>query len=358
MNSKKYDKSAVWFASDLEQQDNWNFSLDQTSRDHLKQMIKATLDKDRPLFNYKPDEFDLGPAGKTIAVAMNMAHYGRGIALLSGLPRDGVSEQEFELLNWAIGLHSGVARPQGRASQYISSVRDAGTDYRAATGRGYSSNAKLDFHADGCDLATLACYNKAKSGGQSMISSSVTAWQVMCAERPDLAEIVHGETYYFSRQGEETEDEGPFYGQPLVDFEEGRLFAKWNRNRIMSAQNLEGVPKLTELQREASDLFDAILKRPDIMYTMYLKPGDLQILNNHVTLHSRTNFIDHGELEKKRLLCRLWLATPNSVPLPKSWDAYFHSVKPGSVRGGIRGHQYDDKCRIFEHRQAAYLGMH
>ena len=125
MNPTKYNRSAVWLASDLEQHDNWNFSLDQTSREHLKQMIKATLDKDRPLFDYKPDEFDLGPAGKTIAAAMDMAHYGRGIALLSGLPRDGVSEQEFELLNWAIGLHCGVARPQGRASQYISSVRDS-----------------------------------------------------------------------------------------------------------------------------------------------------------------------------------------------------------------------------------------
>ena len=59
-------------------------------------------------------------------------------------------------MNWAIGLHTGVARPQGKASQYISPVRDAGVDYRAASGRGYSSNAKLDFHVDGADLATLA----------------------------------------------------------------------------------------------------------------------------------------------------------------------------------------------------------
>ena len=55
---------------------------------------------------------------------------------MKGLPREALGEAEFELLNWAIGLHAGVARPQGKASQYISAVRDAGTDYRSAGGRG------------------------------------------------------------------------------------------------------------------------------------------------------------------------------------------------------------------------------
>jgi hypothetical protein len=53
--------------------------------------------------------------------------------LLRGLPRDGLTAQEFELLTWAIGLHIGVARPQGKDSQYLSAVRDAGITYR--TGR-------------------------------------------------------------------------------------------------------------------------------------------------------------------------------------------------------------------------------
>ena len=73
----------------------------------------------------------------TISKAFREAHFGRGIALVQGLPRDGISEQEFELMNWAIGLNIGVARPQGIASQYISAVRDVGVDYRTSSGRGY-----------------------------------------------------------------------------------------------------------------------------------------------------------------------------------------------------------------------------
>ena len=105
------------------------------------------------------------------------------------------------------------------------------------------------------------------------------------------------------------------------------------------------------------DKLDEILTRPELMYTMFLEPGDMQFLNNHVMLHSRTDYIDHKEPEKFRLLQRLWLAPPDSIPLPKSWGDFFRSIKPGTVRGGIRGHHYDDACKAFEARQAAELGM-
>jgi len=347
---------AEWRAADLKQDPGWVFSIDEKARAHLARVIKAAYVADRPLFDYTREDFDLGPAWTTIANAIKEAHHGRGLALLRGLPREGMTEKEFELLNWAIGLHTGVARPQGRATQYISPVRDIGTDYRTASGRGYSSNAKLDFHADSADLVTLACYNKAKSGGQSMITSSLTARRHLMAERPDLAELAHLE-FYFSRQNEQAPDEAPFYGQPLFDVADGLVFGKWNRNRVESAQKIEGVPELSDGQREAMDVLDEILRRPELMFTMYLEPGDLQIINNHVMLHSRTDYIDFEEPTQKRLLCRLWLAPPDSVRLPASWGDSFRSVEPGTVRGGIRGHQHNDDCKAFELRQAASMGM-
>jgi len=347
---------AEWRAADLKQDPGWVFSIDKKARAHLARVIKAAYVADRPLFDYTREDFDLGPAWTTIANAIKEAHHGRGLALLRGLPREGMTEKEFELLNWAIGLHTGVARPQGRATQYISPVRDIGTDYRTASGRGYSSNSKLDFHADSADLVTLACYNKAKSGGQSMITSGLTARRHLMAERPDLAELAHLE-FYFSRQNEQAPDEAPFYGQPLFDVADGLVFGKWNRNRVESAQKIEGVPELSDGQREAMDVLDEILRRPELMFTMYLEPGDLQIINNHVMLHSRTDYIDFEEPTQKRLLCRLWLAPPDSVRLPASWGDSFRSVEPGTVRGGIRGHQHNDDCKAFELRQAASMGM-
>ena len=90
---------------------------------------------------------------------------------------------------------------------------------------------------------------------------------------------------------------------------------------------------------------------------MYLQPGDMQLLNNHVTLHSRTEFTDHDDVALRRTLIRLWLAPPDWGQLPPSWGPAYRSVKSGAVRGGIRGQAYDELCREFEVRQAAELDM-
>jgi hypothetical protein len=90
---------------------------------------------------------------------------------------------------------------------------------------------------------------------------------------------------------------------------------------------------------------------------MWLEPGDLQIINSHVTLHSRTDFVDHEDAGKKRLLFRLWVAPPDGDLLPESWRVLYRAVEPGTVRGGIIGQHHDARCKAFEQRQAAVLGM-
>jgi alpha-ketoglutarate-dependent taurine dioxygenase len=45
------------------------------------------------------------------------------------------------------------------------------------------------------------------------------------------------------------------------------------------------------------------------MLTMDLRAGDMQFLNNRVTLHSRTEYIDHPAPERRRDLIRIWMNT-------------------------------------------------
>ncbi|MBM10122.1 MAG: hypothetical protein CMF69_11215 [Magnetovibrio sp.] len=353
--TKPHNQTA-WRPHDLLRDQSWVFSLSENARKQLAYSIKKVFDPDRPLFDYSREDFDLGPGLATVVAAAEQAYFGYGLTLVRGLPRKEMTEQEYRLMIWALGLNLGVPRPQGRASQYISEVRATGMNYRSAGGRGYNSNAGLDFHCDGCDLVALACYNKAKRGGQSLISSSVSAWQALLVEYPELAETARHD-FYFSRNQEEAPDEAPYYAQPLFDFEDGRLFSKWNRNRVRTAQDILGVPKLSVMQKQCGDVLDLILRRPDLMYTMWLQPGDLQFINNHVILHSRTTFDDYDELNRKRLLFRLWIAPPYSVQLPNSWEKFFNSTDPGTVRGGIRGHNHDFVCKDFELRQAESMGM-
>jgi hypothetical protein len=347
---------AAWEVDHLTSNEDWVFTITETEKRRLSGLIKSVHEEGRDLFDYSPDEFDFGSSWKTIAKAVSEALHGKGLALIKGLPREDLSHEEFKLLSWAIGLRVGVARPQGLASQYISPVRDIGTNYRAANGRGYSSNAKLDFHVDVADLTTLTCYNKAKSGGQSMISSGVTAQNYLVKERPDLAEIAY-QYFYFSRQNEEASDEKPFYGLPLFEEENGSLFCNWNRNRVQSAQKIEGVTRLSAAQKEAMDVLDEILRRPELMYTMYLEPGDLQILNNYTMFHSRTEYVDFKNESDIRCLYRLWLAPPDSIKLPESWRSFYRSIDPATVRGGIRGQSYTKECKDFDKKHAKFLNM-
>ncbi len=356
MQTPDANSRSAWTVADLNANPSWIYELDDRARRDLVQAVRKVRDPAKTLFDYARGDFDLGAAFAPIAGAIAEIKDGTGFAILRGLPREGVSQDEFELLTWAIGLHTGVARPQGKASQYLSAVRDAGVVYRTGKGRGYSSNADLDFHTDSADIVLLTCYNVAASGGMSMVSSSVAAHNILAAERPDLAELLH-EPFYFSRQQEEAPDEAPYYPNPIYDTAAGVLCSKWNRNRLRSAQAIEGVPQLTALQHEALNLLDDILRRPETMYTMQLRPGDMQVLNNHVTLHSRTEFVDHDDPALKRCLFRLWLAPPDWPELPESWRPAYRAVEAATVRGGIKGHVYDDARRSYETRQAAELGM-
>jgi len=351
-----FEAPSAWEIEDLKSTDDWCFEIDESDGILLRDSIKSLFEQDRDLFSYSPNEFNFGSSWEHIEKAVAEAHHGKGISIVRGLPREDLSQDEFRLLSWAIGLKAGVARPQGLASQYISAVRDAGTDYRAANGRGYSSNAELDFHVDVADLTILTCYNKAKSGGQSMISSGVTAHNYLTKERPDLAEIAY-QHFYFSRQEEQAPDEKPFYSLPLFEEESGNLFCNWNRNRVQSAQNIEGVPELSKLQKETMDFLDEILTRPELMYTMYLEPGDMQIINNYRMFHSRTGYLDYENDLKKRCLYRLWLSPPDSIKLPESWKDFYRSVEPSMVRGGIIGQSYDETCIDFDKTHSKFLNM-
>ena len=66
------------------------------------------------------------------------------------------------------------------------------------------------------------------------------------------------------------------------------------------------------------------------------KNMNVQILHNHVTVHSRTAYEDWPEPERKRHLLRLWLATPSGRPLPPAYEERYGGLKTGDrPAGGI-----------------------
>jgi hypothetical protein len=64
---------------------------------------------------------------------------------------------------------------------------------------------------------------------------------------------------------------------------------------------------LEALDLEALDLFESAMNRPGLAAMVPMERGDIQIVNNSFLLHSRTEFTDYPEPQRKRHYIRIWL---------------------------------------------------
>ena len=340
-----------WKRADLEQDQSWVHRLSEQEIHDLEAGLRHVLALNKKEFELAAADFPVTAVTEQLLKrTMDATQTGLAICVLRGFPVARWSKADMRTLFWCMGLRVGVPRPQGKQSQYVSDVLNTGGTYRGGTGRGYNTNSKLDFHADGSDVVGLMCLHTAQSGGKSLISSSLSAYEELARRRPDLAKVLT-EPFYFSRQGEHAAEETPYYQASIVGFKDGRFACRHIRNHITGAQlTFENVPRLSALQTEALDMFDALLASEEICYHMDLQQGDFQFLNNHVVLHARTEYEDFPEPERKRHLLRLWLSLPQGQALPDLWSIAYKDVSTRALRGGFRGVGITPEIRAFEER--------
>jgi alpha-ketoglutarate-dependent taurine dioxygenase len=314
----------------------------------------------KPWLAMTAEDFPLPPAALNALKRAFATAQGRwGMCLLKGFPVDRWSEADSKLAYWGMGLHVGVARTQNPASEVMNDVRDEGAVYKAANGRsrGYNTRAGLDFHMDSADIVGLLCRRTAKTGGESMVASTIAVAEELGRRRPDLLEVLK-QPFFHHYQGSQDPLQPPWYACPIIGHEGGFFTMRVNRKNIVAAErDFAELPRVRPEQWEAIDLLEAIMADPRWCYSMQLEQGDLQLVNNYVIVHSRTPFDDFEEPDRKRHLLRLWLAVPDSQPLPADWAEYFIDTRPGAVRGGLRGSKITPEFTAYEQRQAAALGM-
>lgn len=264
-------------------------------------------------------DFPIPRVARKLASALAEIESGRGFVLLRGLPIERYSKADAALIYWGIGAHFGPAFAQNAQGEVLGHVRDLGVDSRSnMKARGYQTRLHLPFHNDSTDLVGLLCLNRSRTGGQSRIVSSAAIHAVFRERRPDLYAVMC-EPFYLDRRGEETAGQKPYYVTPCFNYHQGRLFIRYNRSFIASAQRFPEVPRLSAMQTAALDLMDSLCNDPAFYLDMDFQPGDMQFLNNYVLLHSRTEYEDWPEPERKRHLLRLWLRTPAFADLPPAF---------------------------------------
>ena len=288
-----------------------------------------------PVEELTRDDFSLQSFGAELACIQRDLEQGSGACLLKGLPIDSLSEQSARRVFWGITTHLGTAVSQSAAGERIFSVRDEGFQIGQPQARGPNTRKRLSFHTDRCDVIAFLCLKAAKSGGENQLVSSVMLYNEMLRRRPDLVDVLM-QPFYYQRHNVDTGNDLLWCQQPIFSFTEGHFACSYLRVLIDRAYAASEIPEMTDLQREALDYLEELASDPELHVAFYLEPGDMLFLNNWVTLHRRSEFIDHQDLALRRHLLRIWLAVPNSRPLHADFAANFGATAAGAIRGGMR----------------------
>jgi TfdA family taurine catabolism dioxygenase TauD len=332
---KSISDPAAWYGPDMAKRpESWIYELTSAEAEVL---VETAIDLDRrglDLMDITPDTVSESLLSPALNRLRREILFGRGFALIRGLPIDQLSYRQAAIAFWVVGMGLGdEALPQNAKGHTLGHVRDLGFDYSKPTARGYQTSARLPYHCDAGDIVGLLSLNTPKSGGLSTIAPSVTIYNEMVKRRPDLAAVLT-KPLYRDRRDEIPAGKHEWYALPAFNFRDDQVFTVYVRSGIRKAQRFADVPRLTSAQEEAMDLFDGIAEDEAVHLDMEFQPGDMQFLCNHWILHSRTAFEDWEDPECKRHLLRLWLACNDGPPVP---DVIFnYQIRTAGNRpGGI-----------------------
>jgi hypothetical protein len=286
----------AWTARQAREDRSWTLRLTEEQVQGFRDALSHARQLDKPLLAMEQADFPLNAAARGVLAQAIATTQGRwGMCLVKGFPVGEWTEDESRLAYWGMSLYMGVARTQNRASQFMNDVRNEGGEYKVKGGRGYNTNAGLDFHQDSCDVVGLLCRRTAKAGGTSKVISSIALYEEVQRRRPDLIAALRT-PYFHSYQGTQDPSQPPYYRLSIFGNHPTHFAARTNRKNTVAAQrDFPEVPRMTAAQAEALDLLDELMPSDLLCFTMELEQGDMQLLNNYVTLHSRTPFEDYEE---------------------------------------------------------------
>jgi Taurine catabolism dioxygenase TauD, TfdA family len=324
---------SAWYGPEVAKRSDWVHTFAAADLAEIVSAVRGCEASDVSPATLRRDAFQLPTVGPRLRQILSEVQDGRGFLLLRGLPVGEWGSKRAALAFLGLGLHIGALRAQNAGGHLLGHVRDQGLSSRDPNVRIYQTRERQNYHTDSCDIVGLLCLHPAKSGGLSSLVNSVTIFNEMRRQRPDLARVLF-EPIETDRRGEVTHGQKPYFRIPIFNWHAGLLTTIYHRPYIESARRFPDVPPLTLMQTEALDMFDALANDPALHFFMEFQAGDIQLVNNHSLLHDRTAFEDWPEPDRRRHLLRLWLAPVPSRPLPPRFAERYGSVVPGE-RGGI-----------------------
>ena len=343
---KPFEGPSVWTGAALQDDESWRVPWRPAELAEIDAALAHARRAGANWLEVTRETFPLHLAARKLDRMADELEDGRGFVLLQGLPVERYAPNDLRLIWMGLGHWLGTPMPQDNTGQMMRDIqaepgdlgarhermqRKDGGEFLSSKARTYS-NGPLRYHTDRTDVVGLLMARRSASGGESRISSTAAIHNAILERRPDLLELLY-QPIHRSRLGEEAGGGDEVYPLPVFGVEDGKLTSHYSRTYVEAAQLLPETPRMSEAQWEALDLLPAVAD--ELSFAMHLVPGDIQLINSHITYHARTAFQDDAASGQARLLHRLWLAMPNSRALPADHAVLWRNVAAGVPRGGI-----------------------
>lgn len=232
---------------------------------------------------------------------------GRGAVLLSGIDIARYDLEQFKRLHFGLGTHLGRAAEQSGQRDRIGMVRKEPNPER----RGYLNDTELGPHTDFHDILSLASVVASEEGGVSGVVSAAAVYDAIRRERPDLLEALC-EGYYYPTSLTTVTD----YKVSTFSVVDGHIGIYNYVIFIVQAADIRGEP-VPEKLVEAIRYLSVVARRPEMMVSFTLQPGEILFWHNFRVMHSRTGF--KNKPGRERLLLRLWINADEQFPLARGY---------------------------------------
>lgn len=324
--------ATAWKRDDVQNDTTWIYHLTPEELEEIDQALRQVQAQGLSWGAFGKAQFPLPRLAAKLHDVDQQIRNGRGFVLVRGFPVDRYTLDETKTIYWGLGVHLGQVIPHNVAGDFVAAVTDLALKSDDPNRRNNTTAQLLDPHTDLADMVVLLCREKAREGGMSSLVSSVAIHNEIVKNHPEYLEPLYEGFYHDYRGYGPTGDANEVTATPIPVFEynNGRINCAFAKKIIETGAVKRGVP-LTALQQAAIDYVHALGTREDMRIDMMLEPGDIQLINNYITLHSRSNYIDHSD-GRKRYLLRMWINLDDSVQLSPDFAAFVRRGIPALAK--------------------------
>lgn len=306
---EKITQKCAWIGQEIANKTDWLHNLTPHTLAILDQGLRTLEAKQLQAPNFSKEDVVIQDEAflKEVAYIADELENGYGFLLIRGLDPEKYNEEQLASLYYLLGVYLGQPVTQNERGQLLGHVQNVGDPTKKDT-RVYETNLYLPYHTDMSDVVGLLSIRKAKAGGLSSVVSFATVYNEILEHYPEYLAYFYHPAYY-AHLGEALPSLSPVYS-----YWQGKLAGRYLRAYIELGHEIMKVP-LSRVQKDALDIFDKISQDPRLRIDMMLEPGDVQFCNNYTVMHSRTEFEDDEQVDKRRKLLRLWLKMDNAREL-------------------------------------------